>query len=113
LAFFVSVTKELCLKTASLLERSADALVQLHKRIATEVGPGKGGEMLQLLTAAAAQTQAKLHAVCPPVSAAVSAGPSVEGGQAAPMQGDMVLIMQQYSDMLVSMVQQQISSNPA
>lgn len=105
----VSVTKELCLKTANLLERSADALVQLHKRIATEAGPGKGGDLLQLLTAAAAQTQIKLQAVSPPVSAV----PPADGGQGAPMQGDMVQIMQQYSDMLVSMVQQQISSNPA
>ncbi|XP_059479943.1 mitogen-activated protein kinase-binding protein 1 [Neocloeon triangulifer] len=101
-----NITKELCLKTVDLLEQSAEALVQLHKRILAEVGPSNGKDLLQTLSAAAAQTQKKLQAVT-----SGAGGPPAEVAP-APMQGDMVLIMQQYSDMLVSMVQQQISSNP-
>ncbi|XP_065343968.1 mitogen-activated protein kinase-binding protein 1 isoform X2 [Cloeon dipterum] len=102
------ITKELCLKTAELLEQSAEALIQLHKRISEEVGPNNSSELLQTLSAAAAQTQKKLQSVIPTVGAGIVPG----GANQPPMQGDMVLIMQQYSDMLVSMVQQQISHNP-
>ncbi|KAF4524053.1 hypothetical protein B566_EDAN013207 [Ephemera danica] len=97
------ITLDLCQRAAEQLTLSAEALATLHKRASVEIEPSERASLLQTLGAAAIQAQRTLRMVAPGT-------PSMN--EAQPASGDMVHMMQQYSDMLVSIVQQRMAKPP-
>lgn len=115
---FVAVSQQLCSTVADQLTRTADSVVQLYKRLALEGGETDHKEMLQGLEEAVSEAQRTLrHVVTGGTGAVAAESPSaaskLQDIVASSGQGDkadVVAMMQQYSDMLLTMVQQRIGS---
>lgn len=115
------LSQQLCSSVADQLTRTADSVVQLYKRLALEDDQTDHREMLRGLEEAIDEAQRTLrHVVTAGGTDAVAAESSVasklqdivaSGGQGD--QANVVAMMQQYSDMLLTMVQQRMGSNVA
>lgn len=116
----VTVSQQLCSSVADQLTRTADSVVQLYKRLALEDDQTDHREMLRGLQDAINEAQRTLRHVATGGTGAHAAESSVasklqdivaSGGQGD--QANMVAMMQQYSDMLLTMVQQRMGSTVA
>jgi len=118
----VAVSQQLCSSVADQLTRTADSVVQLYKRLALEDDQTDHQEMLRGLEEAIGEAQRTLrHVVAAGETGAVATESTVasklqdivaSGGQGGD-QANVVAMMQQYSDMLLTMVQQRMGSNVA
>jgi hypothetical protein len=114
----VTVSQQLCSTVADQLTRTADSVVQLYKRLALEGDETDNREMLQGLEAAVSEAQRTLRHVVTSGTGAVaaeslSAASKLQDIVASSGQGDqanVVAMMQQYSDLLLTMVQQRMGS---
>ncbi|XP_069702772.1 mitogen-activated protein kinase-binding protein 1-like isoform X3 [Periplaneta americana] len=103
------LSQQLCSSIADQLTRTADSVVQLYKRLALEGDQLDQQEMLRGLEEAANEAQQKLRHVG-------TSAESLKDIVASGAQGDqanVVAMMQQYSDMLLTMVQQRMGSGTA
>jgi adenosyl cobinamide kinase/adenosyl cobinamide phosphate guanylyltransferase len=116
----VAVSQQLCSSVADQLTRTADSVVQLYKRVALEDDQTDHRDMLRGLEEAIGEAQRTLRhvVVAGETGAAVAAESNVASKLqdivASSGQGDqanVVAMMQQYSDMLLTMVQQRMGSN--
>ena len=114
-----AVSQQLCSSIADQLTRTADSLVQLYKRLALEGDQTDHRDMLRGLEEAANEAQRTLkHVVAMggpgalPVESLSAASKLQDivanSGQAD--QANVVAMMQQYSDMLLTMVQQRMGN---
>ncbi|PNF17421.1 hypothetical protein B7P43_G02967 [Cryptotermes secundus] len=115
------LSQQLCSSVADQLTRTADSVVQLYKRLALEGDQTDHREMLHGLQEAVSEAQRTLRHVVTGGTGAVAAEslPAASKLQdiiANSGQGDqanVVAMMQQYSDMLLTMVQQRMGSTTA
>lgn len=93
---------------AEQLTRAADSVVQLHKRLAVEsLDQNAKGNLLEDLQGAIGEAQNKLKFLS---TSATEPNAGEDGTNATPGEEDVKSMMQQYSDMLVSLVQQRMLS---
>jgi len=113
------VSQQLCSSIADQLTRTADSVVQLYKRLALEGDHTDHREMLRGLEEAVSEAQRTLrHVVATGGTGALtaeslSAASKLQDIVASSGQGsqaNVVAMMQQYSDMLLTMVQQRMGS---
>lgn len=109
--FSAPLTRSLCEIIADGLKLSADNVLQLCKRISMDgdLPEAERLDMLNILSQAAAQAQHTLRPIRP--SPAPVPDPSSRKGQDVPASGDsMSIMLQQYSDMLLTLVQQRMGN---
>lgn len=120
-AYVVAVSQQLCSSVADQLTRTADSVVQLYKRLALEGDQTDHREMLRGLEEAVNEAQRTLRNVAAGGTGATAAESLsvasklqdivASGGQGD--QANVVAMMQQYSDMLLTIVQQRIGNSTA
>lgn len=104
------MSQQLCSSVADQLTRTADSVVQLYKRLALE-GNDSASTMLQALEEAVGEAQRTLQLVAARDSDSTKVLDSEQQGrEGVGDQKNMVVMMQQYSDMLLSMVQQRMTT---
>uniref|UniRef100_A0A8D9ANH6 Mitogen-activated protein kinase-binding protein 1 n=1 Tax=Cacopsylla melanoneura TaxID=428564 RepID=A0A8D9ANH6_9HEMI len=102
------ISQQLIASMAEQLTRAADSVVQLHKRLAVE---SMEGNLIEDLQGAIGEAQSKLKIINLNNSVTNESNPVQDGTSSpstTPGEGDVVSMMQQYSDMLVSLVQQRM-----
>lgn len=119
---YVAVSQQLCSSVADQLTRTADSVVQLYKRLALEGDQTDHREMLRGLEEAVNEAQRTLRNVVATGGTGATAAESLSAASklqdivASSGQGDqanVVAMMQQYSDMLLTMVQQRMGNTTA
>ncbi|XP_021926195.1 mitogen-activated protein kinase-binding protein 1 isoform X3 [Zootermopsis nevadensis] len=115
------LSQQLCSSVADQLTRTADSVVQLYKRLALEGDQTDHREMLRGLEEAVNEAQRTLRNVAAGGTGATAAESLsvasklqdivASGGQGD--QANVVAMMQQYSDMLLTIVQQRIGNSTA
>ncbi|KAI5731936.1 hypothetical protein M8J77_018670 [Diaphorina citri] len=102
------ISQQLIASMAEQLTRAADSVVQLHKRLAVEsLDQNAKGNLLEDLQGAIGEAQNKLKFLS---TSATEPNAGEDGTNATPGEEDVKSMMQQYSDMLVSLVQQRMLS---
>jgi hypothetical protein len=118
----VAVSQQLCSSVADQLTRTADSVVQLYKRLALEGDQTDHREMLRGLEEAVTEAQRTLRNIVAAggtgavAAESLSAASKLQDIVASSGQGDqanVVALMQQYSDMLFTMVQQRMENTTA
>lgn len=118
----VAVSQQLCSSVADQLTRTADSVVQLYKRLALEGDQTDHREMLHGLEEAVTEAQRTLRNIVATggtgavAAESLSAASKLQDIVANSGQGDqanVVALMQQYSDMLFTMVQQRMENTTA
>ncbi|XP_049840811.1 uncharacterized protein LOC126285454 isoform X4 [Schistocerca gregaria] len=110
------LSQQLCSSVAEQLTRTADSVVQLYKRLAVEGDDNATAAtaMLQALEEAVAETQRTLRLVTEPAPSPDQTSPVSQStspsGPESQEQKKVMVMMQQYSDMLLSMVHQRMNS---
>ena len=103
----LSVTREVCESELCLLQRQAERVLQLARRLTNELPPEPAGRELPLLLRSGA---AACLATLQPLAAPAGSGGGLlpELTPAADTNPAVVQMMQQYSDALLTMMQQRM-----